>query len=219
MTDNSTSPLTSLLGIAPELRNQTYDYLAADPGVIAVHRRSVVPHALARVCRQIRREFLPVFQASKFEQGTMISARVKNFRLYELGDAIPRILVSRKVKNAEDCKLLEVVVDDIKEVKKHGEVGVWSWQCSRWRGGTKTLSDLDCEFSVRIADRSRTKHGLKLPTKLLVKLRTDLECNQPSIHPTRSLKRLKARSIKELQRMSCGDRQLLLESSEGPRKA
>lgn len=81
MADNSTPLLASLLGIAPELRNQIYGYVANDPGTITIHEGSLVPHALGCACRQTRDEFLPVFQASKFEAGVLIKARVRNFDL------------------------------------------------------------------------------------------------------------------------------------------
>lgn len=49
-----------LLLLPPELRNEIYHYVAVEAQV-TLHCGSVLPHAFARVCRQTRTEFLPMF--------------------------------------------------------------------------------------------------------------------------------------------------------------
>ena len=65
-----------LLELPPELRNQIYDHVATSTRTISVHEGALVPHALARTCKQIRSESIPVFESESIFYAHTIKARV-----------------------------------------------------------------------------------------------------------------------------------------------
>lgn len=76
-TMGSSSPL---LELPPELRNEVYDYVASEPLTDAVvfHDKRI-PHPLARTCKLLRAEFLPIYELIDYSQIERLTVVVTDF--------------------------------------------------------------------------------------------------------------------------------------------
>lgn len=136
-TMEGTTARASLLGIPPKLRNEIYHCIASEPGKVTFHNKDMVPHALARVCRQTRPEFLPMFQAKTTMQVHTMKAFVYNFDFRGLEGQLARLYPHREPwlthQPEESARIISIMIellaDDAEEVEQHQKyLGAWHAQ-------------------------------------------------------------------------------------------
>lgn len=119
----------SLLGLPAELRNEIYDCVAAQPGKIIIREQKIVPPALARTCRQIRSEFLPLFQASSGYRPTAIKFYVKNLDFCGLTDRLENFTLPMRTPRGPRIPLAVAL-----EVDEYAMTWSKCQALSDWRG-------------------------------------------------------------------------------------
>ncbi|KAK5130422.1 hypothetical protein LTR08_002120 [Meristemomyces frigidus] len=83
-----------LLRLSAELRNQIYDDVASSAKAVTVLSHGDVltaPSPLSQVCGQLRREFMPLFNATHLAYATQITIQITNFCVWELLQCLQRI--------------------------------------------------------------------------------------------------------------------------------
>lgn len=84
-------PESRLLNLPAELRNQIYELVCRNDPEVEVSVRGkkvdVIPHPLARSCRQLRDEFLPMFEATALRHASTVTCYTTNLDIG--GSALP----------------------------------------------------------------------------------------------------------------------------------
>jgi hypothetical protein len=152
-----------LLDLPAELRIASYRATHLDGLTICIHGASPVPPALARACRQIRHEYLPVFEEEGLALAIGIRATVKNFdfrNIYSFTRRYPR------PRNAPLCEMIVRIELIDPRLAKYAHWIRWDVRC-----GAGELDDYRRRYDV-VVNWSSVNAGGKEDTSRLTPYNT-----------------------------------------------
>lgn len=160
----------SLLGLPAELRNEIYDCVAAQPGEIIIREGKIVPPALARTCRQIRSEFLPLFQTSSGCRPTAVKVYVKDLDFCGLTDQLKRFSLPTRTPRGPQVSLTAALEVNKYEMTVSKETALSDW-CQFHTHASRNHLALVYKYEVRVACEALGSKHTRLVGLILEQLR------------------------------------------------
>ncbi|KAK5124596.1 hypothetical protein LTR85_001309 [Meristemomyces frigidus] len=131
----TTNALPTLLGLPAELRNLIYDHIIYDVEKARFSEHGLVPHALARTCRQTREEFYPIYRHAADTAIPFWRVRVVDFDFKPFITYL-KVLAPIKPPRSQDLKgrsleriRFEIVITEAVSTKKVRRVERWLEFC------------------------------------------------------------------------------------------